>query len=159
LQMRNPRFSEHIADLLTLYQLPPTALELEITEGMLMQDEHIAHNAIQKLQELGIRISLDDFGTGYSSLSYLQKYSFDTLKIDRCLISKLEENEQNRELTKAIIAIGKKLDLEVIAEGVETLEQDAFIRHEECDLGQGYLYGKPITATQFEQAFIHKKEH
>lgn len=124
-----------------------------------MQDEHIAHNAIQKLQELGIRISLDDFGTGYSSLSYLQKYSFDTLKIDRCFISKLEENEQNRELTKAIIAIGKKLDLEVIAEGVETLEQDAFIRHEVCDLGQGYLYGKPITATQFEQAFIHKKEH
>ncbi|AVT47072.1 bifunctional diguanylate cyclase/phosphodiesterase [Shewanella baltica] len=159
LQMRNPRFSEHIADLLTLYQLPPTALELEITEGMLMQDEHIAHNAIQKLQELGIRISLDDFGTGYSSLSYLQKYSFDTLKIDRCFINKLEENEQDRELTKAIIAIGKKLNLVVIAEGVETLEQDAFIRHEECDLGQGYLYGKPITAHEFEQAFIHKKEH
>lgn len=159
IQMRNPRFVEHIADLLALYQMPPTALELEITEGMLMQDEHLAHNAIQKLQALGIRISLDDFGTGYSSLSYLQKYSFDTLKIDRCFINKLEENEQDRELTKAIIAIGKKLNLEVIAEGVETLEQDAFIRNEECDLGQGYLYGKPITARQFEQEFIHKTEH
>lgn len=159
IQMRNPRFVEHIADLLALYQMPPTALELEITEGMLMQDEHLAHNAIQKLQTLGIRISLDDFGTGYSSLSYLQKYSFDTLKIDRCFINKLEENEQDRELTKAIIAIGKKLNLEVIAKGVETLEQGAFIRNEECDLGQGYLYGKPITARQFEQEFIHKTEH
>lgn len=158
-QMRDPRFAEHIADLLTLYQLPATALELEITEGMLMQDEHLAHDAIKKLQDLGIRISLDDFGTGYSSLSYLQKYSFNTLKIDRCFISKLEANPQDRELTKAIIAIGKKLNLEVIAEGVETLEQDAFIRNEECDLGQGYFYGKPITARQFERDFIHKKEH
>ena len=74
-------------------------------------------------------------------------------------VNKLEENEQDRELTKAIIAIGKKLNLVVIAEGVETLEQDAFIRYEECDLGQGYLYGKPITAQEFEQEFIHKKEH
>ncbi|MEE2028427.1 putative signaling protein [Shewanella oneidensis] len=86
IQMRNPRFAEHIAELLTLYQLPATALELEITEGMLLQDEHLAHNAIHQLRELGVSISLDDFGTGYSSLSYLQKYAFDTLKIDRCFI-------------------------------------------------------------------------
>ncbi|MFB2686500.1 EAL domain-containing protein [Shewanella mangrovisoli] len=157
-QMRNPRFAEHIAELLTLYQLPATALELEITEGMLLQDEHLAHNAIQQLQELGIRISLDDFGTGYSSLSYLQKYSFDTLKIDRCFISKLESSEQDRELTKAIIAIGKKLKLKVIAEGVENTHQDSFIRSEECDLGQGYLYGKPMTPAQFERDFIRKPE-
>lgn len=153
-QMRNPRFVEHIAELLTLYQLPATALELEITEGMLLQDEHLAHQAIMQLQELGIRISLDDFGTGYSSLSYLQKYSFDTLKIDRCFISKLENSEQDRELTKAIIAIGKKLKLKVIAEGVENQNQDSFIRNEECDLGQGYLYGKPVTPAQFEHDFI-----
>ena len=153
-QMRNPRFVEHIAELLTLYQLPATALELEITEGMLLQDEHLAHQAIMQLQELGIRISLDDFGTGYSSLSYLQKYSFDTLKIDRCFISKLENSEQDRELTKAIIAIGKKLKLKVIAEGVENQNQDSFIRNEECDLGQGYLYGKPVTPAQFERDFI-----
>lgn len=157
LQIRNPRFLEHVADLLKLYQLPATALELEITEGLLLQDEHIAQFTIQKLQQLGIKISLDDFGTGYSSLSYLQKYSFNTLKIDRCFIKKLEENKQDRELTKTIIAIGKKLNLEVIAEGVETVNQDAFIRKECCDLGQGYFYGKPMTAEQFERTFIHKK--
>lgn len=123
---------------------------------MLLQDEHLAHKAIIQLQELGIRISLDDFGTGYSSLSYLQKYSFNTLKIDRCFISKLENSEQDRELTKAIIAIGKKLKLQVIAEGVENPNQDSFIRSEDCDLGQGYLYGKPVTPEQFERDFIGK---
>ncbi|WP_133178415.1 bifunctional diguanylate cyclase/phosphodiesterase [Shewanella decolorationis] len=156
-QMRNPRFGEHIAELLTLYQLPATALELEITEGMLLQDEHIAHHAISQLQELGVHISLDDFGTGYSSLSYLQKYSFDTLKIDRCFISKLEHSEQARELTKAMIAIGKKLKLKVIAEGVENTFQDTFICNEDCNYGQGYLYGKPVTPEQFEHDFIRRQ--
>jgi len=155
IQMRNPRFAEHIAELLTLYQLPATALELEITEGMLLQDEHLAHNVIHQLRELGVSISLDDFGTGYSSLSYLQKYAFDTLKIDRCFISKLENSEQGRELTKAIIAIGKKLKLKVIAEGVENPYQDAFICNEDCNYGQGYLYGKPVTPEQFERDFIN----
>lgn len=106
------------------------------------------------MQALGVRISLDDFGTGYSSLSYLQKYSFDTLKIDRCFITNLEKNEQDRELTRAIIAMGKKLTLNVIAEGVETQAQDAFIRQEECDFGQGYLYGRPVDAQTFERDYL-----
>lgn len=154
LQFRAPNFAEHIADLLTLYQLPTTSLELEITEGILLQDEHLAHDSIKKLQAQGIRISLDDFGTGYSSLSYLQKYSFNTLKIDRCFITNLEKNEQDRELTRAIIAMGKKLNLHVIAEGVETQEQDRFIQSEDCDYGQGYLYGKPTSAEDFETNYL-----
>ncbi|WP_299787317.1 EAL domain-containing protein [uncultured Shewanella sp.] len=154
LQFRAPNFAEHIADLLTLYQLPATSLELEITEGILLQDEHLAHDSIQKLQALGIRISLDDFGTGYSSLSYLQKYSFNTLKIDRCFITNLHKKEQDRELTRAIIAMGKKLNLHVIAEGVETHEQDDFIQSEGCDYGQGYLYGKPSSAEDFEADYL-----
>ncbi|NOH82598.1 GGDEF domain-containing protein [Vibrio sp. 03-59-1] len=153
-QFRYSSFAEHIADLLTLYQLPASALELEITEGILLQDEHIAQRTIKKLQQLGVRVSLDDFGTGYSSLSYLQKYSFNTLKIDRCFITNIEKNEQDRELSKAIIAIGKKLDMHVIAEGVETQAQDDFIKFEECDYGQGYLYGKPVTADSFEKSYL-----
>lgn len=153
-QFRCSSFAEHVADLLTLYQLPASALELEITEGILLQDEHIAQRTIKKLQQLGVRVSLDDFGTGYSSLSYLQKYSFNTLKIDRCFITNIEKNEQDRELSKAIIAIGKKLDMHVIAEGVETQAQDDFIKFEECDYGQGYLYGKPVTADSFEKSYL-----
>ncbi|OEE78292.1 sensor domain-containing phosphodiesterase [Vibrio genomosp. F6] len=153
-QFRCSSFAEHVADLLTLYQLPASALELEITEGILLQDEHIAQRTIKKLQQLGVRVSLDDFGTGYSSLSYLQKYSFNTLKIDRCFITNIEKNEQDRELSKAIIAIGKKLDMHVIAEGVETQAQDDFIKFEECDYGQGYLYGKPVTADLFEKSYL-----
>ncbi|MEZ8194545.1 sensor domain-containing phosphodiesterase [Vibrio cortegadensis] len=155
-QFRCSSFAEHVADLLTLYQLPASALELEITEGILLQDEHIAQRTIKKLQQLGVRVSLDDFGTGYSSLSYLQKYSFNTLKIDRCFITNIEKNEQDRELSKAIIAIGKKLDMHVIAEGVETQAQDDFIKFEECDYGQGYLYGKPVTADSFEKSYLFK---
>lgn len=154
LQFRNTSFAEHISDLLCLYHLPASALELEITEGILLQDEHIAQHTIKELQRFGVRVSLDDFGTGYSSLSYLQKYSFDTLKIDRCFITNIENNEQDRELSKAIIAIGKKLDMHVIAEGVETQAQDDFIKFEECDYGQGYLYGKPVSADVFEKSYL-----
>ena len=155
-QFRNLNFAEHIEDLLRLYNLPASALELEITEGILLQDEHCAQHTIKVLQNLGVRISLDDFGTGYSSLSYLQKYSFDTLKIDRCFITNIENNEHDRELSKAIIAIGKKLGMHVIAEGVEKQVQDDFIKSEECDIGQGYLYGKPISAELFESSYLIK---
>lgn len=154
MQFKYSGFAEHIADLLNLYNLPASSLELEITEGILLQNEHMAQKTIKQLQKLGVRISLDDFGTGYSSLSYLQKYSFDTIKIDRCFIMNIEKNKQDRELTKAIIAIGKKLDLHVIAEGVETQSQDDFIKFEECDYGQGFLYGKPATTEWFEAHYI-----
>ncbi|KIO36812.1 bifunctional diguanylate cyclase/phosphodiesterase [Shewanella sp. cp20] len=154
LQFRDTDFADYIANLLSLYRLPASCLELEITEGVLLQDEQLAQHIIGRLQALGVRISLDDFGTGYSSLSYLQKYSFDTLKIDRCFITNLEKNEQDRELTRAIIAMGKKLTLNVIAEGVETQAQDAFIRQEECDFGQGYLYGRPVDAQSFEHDYL-----
>ncbi|MBT1443921.1 EAL domain-containing protein [Shewanella sp. JM162201] len=151
LQFRERHFVEHIEDLLRLYQVPPQSLELEITEGILLQDEHHAKGSLAALRAIGVSISLDDFGTGYSSLSYLQKYSFDTLKIDRSFVSHLEFNEQNRELTRAIIAMAHKLKLAVIAEGVENAFQESFIRDEGCDYAQGFLYGKPVTAEVFHQ--------
>lgn len=154
IQFKDAYFPQYIASLLTLYNLPPAALELEITEGILLHDERSAQVAIEQLQQLGVAISLDDFGTGYSSLSYLQKYRFNTLKIDRCFIANLAHNQQNQELTKAIIAMGKKLNLRVIAEGVESELQHQFIRREECDFGQGYLYGKPVAAAEFERQYF-----
>ncbi|MGC3835216.1 putative bifunctional diguanylate cyclase/phosphodiesterase [Moritella viscosa] len=156
-QFRDDNLVSRIAQLLAYYRLPGSSLELEITEGVLLQDEKKAAKAIAGLQNLGVRISLDDFGTGYSSLSYLQKYSFDTLKIDRSFIMNLMERDQDKELARAIIAMAKKLNLQVVAEGVETAEQDQFIVDEGCDYGQGYLYGKPVPATMFMGQYLSKK--
>lgn len=105
IQFRDQQLAAQIQQLLTIYQLPPESLELEITEGVLLQDAYQAELTISTIQKLGVRISLDDFGTGYSSLSYLQKYSFDTLKIDRSFIANLDTREQDKELARAIIAI------------------------------------------------------
>ena len=156
-QFRDDNLVSRIAQLLSYYRLPGSSLELEITEGVLLQDEQKAAKAIAGLQKLGVRISLDDFGTGYSSLSYLQKYSFDTLKIDRSFIMNLMERDQDKELARAIIAMAKKLNLQVVAEGVETAEQDQFIADEGCDYGQGYLYGKPVPAAMFKGQYLSRE--
>lgn len=156
-QFRDEGLVKHIQQLLSYYQLPAKCLELEITEGVLLQDEVKAGKAIQALQALGIKISLDDFGTGYASMSYLQKYSFDTLKIDRSFINNLTNREQDRELVRAMIAMAKKLNLHIVAEGVETQAQHDFITQEQCDFGQGYLYGKPVPAALFAGQYLAKK--
>ncbi|WP_392339521.1 EAL domain-containing protein [Moritella marina] len=156
-QLRDDNLVSRVAQLLAYYQLPGTALELEITEGVLLQDEKKVTKSLAGLQRLGVSISLDDFGTGYSSLSYLQKYSFDTLKIDRSFIMNSMECEQDKELARAIIAMAKKLNLLVVAEGVETSAQHEFIVDEGCDFGQGYLYGKPVPATMFTSQYLSRQ--
>lgn len=153
-QFRDKQLAKQIGDYLSQYGLPPEQLELEITEGVLMQESYQTEQTIETLHKQGIQFSLDDFGTGYSSLSYLQKYPFDTLKIDRGFISDLVENEQSRELARTIIAISKKLNLHVIAEGVETEAQHQFLLEENCDCGQGYLYGRPTDATTFYERYL-----
>lgn len=153
-QFSDQQLVENIHHLLDVYQLAPENLELEVTEGVLLQDTFQAETVIGAIRDLGIRISLDDFGTGYSSLSYLQKYAFDTLKIDRSFIMNLEHRNQDKELTRAIIAIARKLNLQVIAEGVESEQQHQFIKAEGCDCGQGYWYGRPIAEEQFTSQYI-----
>ncbi|WP_315980170.1 EAL domain-containing protein [Aliamphritea spongicola] len=153
-QFRDTGLVRYVADLLTEFELPPNMLELEITEGVLMQDEYQATRVINALKRIGVGVSLDDFGTGYASLSYLQKYAFDTLKIDRGFIAHLDNSEQDRELARAIIAMARKLNLNVIAEGIETQEQNDFILEEGCDCGQGYLYGRPVPALEFAAAHL-----
>ena len=154
IQFIDPAFPEHIRNLLHHYGLPASSLELEITEGVLLNNREYAKKIIDALRAMGVMVSLDDFGTGYSSLSYLQTFQFNTLKIDRCFIANLEHNEKDRELTRAIIAMAKKLNLKVVAEGVETGLHNEFIRNEGCDIGQGYHYSKPVAADEFRAKFF-----
>ena len=158
MQFKDDQFTSYLAELLECYDLPAEYLEVEITEGVLIDDEHRAIRTIRTLQELGIRTSLDDFGTGYSSLSYLKKYSFDTLKIDRSFIANIVENKQDQKLARGIISIARSLDLQVVAEGIETLEQSQFIRQEGCDYGQGYFYGKPVPGDVFAVRYLRDNQ-
>ena len=123
--------------------LAPSRLELEITEGVLVNDFSRAVSHLRRLKNLGVRIAMDDFGTGYSSLSYLQSFPFDKIKIDQSFISKLSENSQSEAIIRAVIGLGRGLDLPVIAEGVETEEQLAFLSKEGCNEMQGFLIGRP----------------
>jgi diguanylate cyclase (GGDEF)-like protein/PAS domain S-box-containing protein len=123
--------------------LPPHRLELEITEGVLIGDYSRATSILRRLKALGVRIAMDDFGTGYSSLSYLQAFPFDKIKIDRAFISNLERNEQSAAIVRAVIGLGRGLNLPVVAEGVESEDQLAFLSREACDEVQGYLIGRP----------------
>jgi diguanylate cyclase (GGDEF)-like protein/PAS domain S-box-containing protein len=123
--------------------LSPSRLELEITEGVLIGDFSRAVTILRRLKLLGVRIAMDDFGTGYSSLSYLQSFPFDKIKIDQAFISNLERNPQSATIIRAVIGLARGLDLPVLAEGVETKDQLAFLAKESCDEVQGYLIGRP----------------
>ncbi len=124
--------------------LPPSRLELEITEGVLIDDFSRALGTLRRLKALGVRIAMDDFGTGYSSLSYLQSFPFDKIKIDQSFISNLGRNAQSATIVRAVIGLARGLELPVLAEGVETKEQLAFLAKESCDEIQGYLIGRPL---------------
>ena len=118
-------------------------MELEITEGILIDDYERAVEILTALKSLGVRIVLDDFGTGYSSLAYLQSFPFDKIKIDRSFIANLSAKPQSSYITRAIVTLGHGLGLPILGEGVETKEQLAFLRRESCDQVQGFLIGKP----------------
>lgn len=133
---------------LTRWQLPTEAIELEITESILLNPEGDSIDELRKLHAQGLRLSLDDFGTGYSSLSYLQRLPIDVLKIDRSFITPLGSDQANA-IVRAIIAMAHSLELVVVAEGVETAQQLAVLRSLGCDIGQGYYYSKPLPAEVF----------
>jgi diguanylate cyclase (GGDEF)-like protein/PAS domain S-box-containing protein len=124
-------------------------LELEITEGVLIGDFSRALSILRRLKALGVRIAMDDFGTGYSSLSYLQSFPFDKIKIDRSFVSNLDRSSQSAAIIRAVIGLGRGLKLPVIAEGVETAEQLAFLTDEACDEVQGYLVGRPCPIAEY----------
>ena len=123
--------------------LAPERLELEITEGVLINDPARALAILQQLKSLGVRIAMDDFGTGYASLSSLQSFPFDKIKIDRSFIAVLGPSEQSRAVVRAVVGLGKTLGIPVIAEGVETETQLLILLQEGCRQVQGYLIGSP----------------
>jgi EAL domain-containing protein (putative c-di-GMP-specific phosphodiesterase class I) len=138
--------------------LPPSRLELEITESVLIDDFSRGQAVLRRLKTLGVKIAMDDFGTGYSSLSYLQSFPFDKIKVDRSFVSDLETNNNNAAIVRAVVTLARSLNLPVLAEGVETETQRLILSHEDCDQIQGYLIGKPLTILNYERIINSPQE-
>jgi EAL domain-containing protein (putative c-di-GMP-specific phosphodiesterase class I) len=150
LEFRNEDFLESLFATLKETGLDPKALELEVTESALMKNAESASTILQILRKAGVRIALDDFGTGYSSLSYLRKFPLDALKIDQSFVRQIADSSGGNTIVSTIIAMARSLHLLVIAEGVETPEELAFLLEQQCDEAQGYKFSRPIPAEQFE---------
>ncbi len=151
LQIDRSDYVETIRCALDLYDLPASALEVEVTESLMMASPEHSREVLCTLQNLGITTAIDDFGTGYSSLAYLKILPINHIKIDRTFISDLPQDSINVAITKTIVELGHALGFKIIAEGVETEEQHRFLETIGCDQGQGYLYGRPMPAQDFEQ--------
>ncbi|MBL0794148.1 MULTISPECIES: putative bifunctional diguanylate cyclase/phosphodiesterase [Pseudomonas] len=149
IDFRQRHFVEGIEQVLAQTGLDPRLLELEITEGVLMQNVDATMSALNRLKALGVRLAIDDFGTGYSSLSYLRRFPIDVLKIDQSFIRGLSHDSSDAALVGAIISLGKSLNLNVIAEGVETAQELAFLKDHHCEEGQGYYFSKALPVDAF----------
>ena len=147
-QFRHTNLVDLVGDALNMSGLAPDRLDLEITESILMEDGRNTVNKLRKLRRLGIHLAMDDFGTGYSSLNRLRHLPFDRLKVDRSFVSELGGNREDAAIVHAIITLGKSLGMQVIAEGVETDAQLAQLHGENCDIGQGYYFGRPVPASE-----------
>lgn len=147
-QLHHAELPRVVNNLLQMYRLPPRSLELEVTETGLMEDISTAAQHLLSLRRSGALIAIDDFGTGYSSLSYLKSLPLDKIKIDKSFVQDLLDDDDDATIVRAIIQLGKSLGMQVIAEGVETAEQEAYIISEGCHEGQGYHYSKPLSARE-----------
>jgi diguanylate cyclase (GGDEF)-like protein/PAS domain S-box-containing protein len=145
-QFLQPNLVEDIRKLLVELALPPKALKLEITESTVMADPTAAVEMLQQIKALGIHLAIDDFGTGYSSLSYLHRFPLDTLKIDRSFISGMGDDGEGMEIARTILPMANNLQLDVVAEGVETIQQVAFLKKLQCKYGQGFYFSRPLSA-------------
>jgi diguanylate cyclase (GGDEF)-like protein/PAS domain S-box-containing protein len=145
-QFLQPNLVADIANLLREINLPPEALKLEITESTVMKDPAGAVEMLQQIKSLGVRLAIDDFGTGYSSLSYLHRFPLDTLKIDRSFISSMDDDGDGMEIARTILPMAKNLRLDVVAEGVETIEQFELLKKFNCAYGQGFYFSRPLSA-------------
>ncbi|HZX31277.1 MAG TPA: GGDEF domain-containing protein, partial [Rhodocyclaceae bacterium] len=149
-QFRHNDLKQSVCDILRQTGLPPECLELEITESMLMQDVQKGGAVLKELRQLGVHFAIDDFGTGYSSLNYLKRFPISTLKIDQSFVRQIPEDNDDAAIVRAVIALGHGLNVNVVAEGVETEQQLAFMREHRCDRIQGYYYSPPLEAAKFE---------
>ncbi len=149
-QFSQPNLSQRVVQILQSTGIDPQFLELELTERIVIQNVEENISSLRRLKALGVQISIDDFGTGYSSLNYLKQFPFDTLKIDRCFVRNIDEDAKNAAITSAIIQMAHNLNLRVIAEGIETAGELAFLCDCLCDEMQGYLFSRPVCAAEFE---------
>ena len=150
-EFRAKNFVESVSTILRETGLDARYLDIELTESVLMRHVESAAAVLRALKMIGVHIAVDDFGTGYSSLSYLQQFPIDILKIDKCFVHQITSDFKGSAIVSAIIDMGKNLEQRVIAEGIETEDQLAFLRARHCTEGQGYLFSRPVAATQFEQ--------
>jgi EAL domain-containing protein (putative c-di-GMP-specific phosphodiesterase class I) len=148
-QLRQPKLAQMIIAVLKETELHPQDLELEITEGVMMNEAQATMAFLDQMHELGVQLAIDDFGTGYSSLSYLKKMPLDRLKVDQSFVRDIATDENDAAIVRSIISLGHQFKLQVIAEGVETLEQLDFLRTRGCDEIQGYYYSRPLPAEEF----------
>ncbi|WP_052353858.1 putative bifunctional diguanylate cyclase/phosphodiesterase [Neobacillus jeddahensis] len=153
-QFSEGNFVETVKRILDETELDPNYLELEITESISMSNIESVISKLQDLKKLGIAISIDDFGTGYSSLNYLKRFPIDTLKIDQSFVRDIRRNAGNRAIVKTIISMANNLDLDVIAEGVETEAELKFLKENSCKKVQGYFFSQPLTKEEFEQNYF-----
>jgi EAL domain-containing protein (putative c-di-GMP-specific phosphodiesterase class I) len=142
-QFKDANLLHAVADALEQSGLSPELLELEITEGVVMSDVDEALEKLLAIKAMGVKLAIDDFGTGYSSLAQLKRFPIDTLKVDRSFIREIPNDIEDKAITEAIIAMGRTLGVTVVAEGVETAEQQAFLRSRSCDEMQGFYFSKP----------------
>jgi diguanylate cyclase (GGDEF)-like protein/PAS domain S-box-containing protein len=154
-QIRAQRFAELLARVLQETGATPAHVELEITESAIMRYEDLSIRTLGELKQIGVRLALDDFGTGYSSLSYLKRFPIDSLKIDRAFVRDVATDPDDAAITRAIVAMAQSLGLYVVAEGVETLEQERFLREIGCDGMQGFRIGPPVSPDE-AIAFLHR---
>jgi len=155
-QFRRSDISALVAEVLHDSGFPAEYLELEITESGLMDNQQHAMAILKTLHHQGVRIAIDDFGTGYSSLAYLKYFPLDVLKIDKTFIDDIPFLQGDMAITAAIIAMGHHLGFKVLAEGVETAEQLAFLRQHGCDIYQGYFCSKPVPASDFVKLLLNE---
>ncbi len=150
-QLNDPELVAAVRDVLADTGLAPHLLELEVTESSVMHNVERALEVLCALKDMGVQLAIDDFGTGYSSLAQLKRFPIDTLKVDRSFIRELPADSEDRAIAEAIIAMGKTLSLTVVAEGVETREQQDFLRERACDQMQGFFFSKPVAAADFAE--------
>ena len=148
-QLTDDNLLKDIKEALEESGMDPNLLELEITESMVMHNPQRLIAVLNNIREMGVRLAIDDFGTGYSSLAQIKNFPINTLKVDRSFIRNLPKDFDNKAITEAIIIMGKNLKLTVVAEGVETKEEENFLREQVCDEMQGFYFSKPIAPDKF----------
>jgi EAL domain-containing protein (putative c-di-GMP-specific phosphodiesterase class I) len=153
-QFAQPELAAEIGEILEQTGTDPACIDLEITENIAMADAERSAVVLGELKALGVRLSIDDFGTGYSSLCRLQGFPVDVLKIDRAFVSGMDRDLETHEIVRIIVMLAQNLGLKVVAEGIERPEQMAMLKHMGCELGQGYLFSKPVAAEAIDQLLL-----